>query len=33
LAENAAADEKKLPMFREMMTEIAYTEEQLAQFR
>lgn len=33
LAEYKTADEKNLPMFREMMTEVVYTEEQLAQFR
>ncbi|MEM8555913.1 MAG: TRAP transporter substrate-binding protein DctP [Pseudomonadota bacterium] len=33
LAAYAEADEKNLPMFRETMTEIVYTEEQLAQFR
>lgn len=33
LAEYKTADENNLPMFREMMTEVVYTEEQLAQFR
>jgi hypothetical protein len=32
LAEYAAAEEMNLPMFREMMTEIVYTDEQLARF-
>ncbi len=29
----AAADEKNLPMFRETLTEVTYTDEQLAEFR
>lgn len=33
LAEYVAANEKNLPMFLEMMTEIVFTDDQLVQFR